>query len=100
MQAYSEDVSLPYWLCVSKEKALPLPTKPWQALLLAMTLHAFWNGTSWGLSVLLADQNTLGALLAVILWSFSLIFGLWQFTRYILPSALAPKTLTESLQDE
>ena len=100
MQAHIEDVSLPYWLCVPKEKALQLPTKPWQALLLAMTLHSFWNGTSWGLSVLLADQNTLGALLAVILWSFSLILGLWQFTRYILPNALATKTLTESLQDE
>ena len=95
-EIYSEGVTVPYWLCVPKEKALQLPVKPWQALLLAMTLHAFWNGTSWALSLLVAEQNTLGALLLVLVWSFILIFGLWQFTRYILPNALSPKTLTES----
>ena len=48
----------------------------------------FLNGTSWALSLLVAEQNTLGALLLVLVWSFTLIFGLWQFTRYILPNAL------------
>ncbi len=79
----------PTWLSASPDKAISLPIQPLRALVFAMLLHSFWNGSIWGLSLVLKDAHIFIGLLVSIVWLSVLILALWQFTRHILPTALA-----------
>ena len=82
----------PRWLSSTPEKAIALPTRPVKALALAMLLHSFWNGSLWGLSLVLTDAHILIDLSVSVVWLSVLILALWQFTRHILPTALSPES--------
>ena len=61
-------------------------------LLLAILGHALWNGSSWGVGMLLADSETLLAVLLQLAWLFVMVVGLWVCILRWLPTiVLGPK---------
>ena len=57
--------------------AWPMPTTLGAGIGLAILGHALWNGSSWGVGLLLADSETLLAVLLQLAWLMVMVLGLW-----------------------
>ena len=70
----------------------PMPTTLPMGLILAMVGHGLWNGTSWGLGVLLAENESWMAVLVQLGWLACMIGLLWLCILRCLPTiVLGPK---------
>lgn len=54
-----------------------MPTTLGAGIGLAILGHALWNGSSWGVGLLLADSETLLAVLLQLAWLVVMVLGLW-----------------------
>lgn len=54
-----------------------MPTTLGAGIGLAILGHALWNGSSWGVGLLLADSETLLAVLLQLAWLAVMVLGLW-----------------------
>ncbi|MDP6195559.1 MAG: hypothetical protein QF880_07595, partial [Candidatus Poseidonia sp.] len=48
--------------------------------------HALWNGSSWGVGMLLADSDTLLAVFLQLAWLLVMVVGLWVCILRWLPT--------------
>jgi hypothetical protein len=73
-------------------RSWPMPTTLPMGLILAMVGHGLWNGTSWGLGVLLAENESWMAVLVQLGWLACMIGLLWLCILRCLPTiVLGPK---------
>ena len=54
-----------------------MPTTLGAGIGLAILGHALWNGSSWGVGLLLAESETLLAVLLQLAWLVVMVLGLW-----------------------
>ena len=57
--------------------AWPMPTTLGTGIGLAILGHALWNGSSWGVGMLLAESDALLAILLQLVWLVMMVLGLW-----------------------
>ena len=75
-----------------RQRSWPMPTTLPVGLLLAMVGHGVWNGSSWGLGVLLAENESLLAVFIQLGWLVVMIALLWLCILRCLPTiVLGPK---------
>lgn len=75
-----------------RSRSWPMPTTLPMGLILAMVGHGLWNGTSWGLGVLLAENESWMAVLVQLGWLACMIGLLWLCILRCLPTiVLGPK---------
>ena len=60
-----------------QKHAWPMPQTLSTGLLLAILGHALWNGSSWGVGMLLADSDSLLAVLLQLMWLAVMVLTLW-----------------------
>ena len=60
-----------------QKHAWPMPQTLSTGLLLAILGHALWNGSSWGVGMLLADSESLLAVLLQLMWLAVMVLTLW-----------------------
>ena len=72
--------------------AWPMPTTLGAGLGLAILGHALWNGSSWGVGMVLADSETLLALVLQLAWLVVMVLGLWFCILRWLPTILLNAT--------
>ncbi|MGB0516459.1 MAG: PrsW family glutamic-type intramembrane protease [Poseidonia sp.] len=60
-----------------QKHAWPMPQTLSTGLLLAILGHALWNGSSWGVGMLLADSESLFAVLLQLMWLAVMVLTLW-----------------------
>ena len=60
-----------------QKHAWPMPQTLSTGLLLAILGHALWNGSSWGVGILLADSESLLAVLLQLMWLAAMVLTLW-----------------------
>ncbi|MGB1484963.1 MAG: PrsW family glutamic-type intramembrane protease [Poseidonia sp.] len=60
-----------------QKHAWPMPQTLSTGLLLAILGHALWNGSSWGVGMLLADSESLLAVLLQLMWLAAMVLTLW-----------------------
>ena len=64
-------------LAKHERHAWPMPTTIRNGLLLAMLGHGLWNGTSWGIGMLLSNGEPWLAGLLQIAWLLVMVATLW-----------------------
>jgi RsiW-degrading membrane proteinase PrsW (M82 family) len=69
-----------------REHAWSMPQTMAGGLFLAILGHALWNGSSWGVGMLLADSDTLLAILLQLGWLLVMVVGLWVCILRWLPT--------------
>ena len=60
-----------------QDHAWPMPQTLRNGLLLAILGHALWNGSSWGVGMLLAESESLLAVLLQLMWLAVMVSALW-----------------------
>lgn len=60
-----------------RHHAWPMPTTLGAGLLLAIVGHALWNGSSWGVSLLLSENVTVVAVVLQLAWLVLMVLVLW-----------------------
>ena len=79
-------------LAKHERHAWPMPTTIRNGLLLAMLGHGLWNGTSWGIGMLLSNGEPWLAGLLQIAWLLVMVATLWfAFFDGFPPSFFQPK---------
>lgn len=66
--------------------AWPMPTNLGVGLGLAMLGHALWNGSSWGVSMLLSDSESGLAIALQLAWLIVMVVALWVCILRCLPT--------------
>jgi RsiW-degrading membrane proteinase PrsW (M82 family) len=66
--------------------AWPMPTNLGVGLGLAMLGHALWNGSSWGVSMLLSDNESGLAIALQLAWLIVMVVALWVCILRCLPT--------------
>ena len=74
------------WLDKPIARTWPLPKNPILGISIAIIGHSFWNGSSWFVSYIFKDFDTIFVLIAILLWTLVLIGGLWYIGKEILSS--------------
>jgi hypothetical protein len=69
-----------------EQYAWSMPTKPLTGILLAILGHGLWNGTSWGVGRLLADSDSILAILLQLGWLVLMVLTLWLCILRWLPT--------------
>ena len=69
-----------------RKHAWPMPQTVAGGLFLAILGHALWNGSSWGVGVLLAESETLLSVLLQLAWLGLMVVGLWVCILRCLPT--------------
>ena len=54
-----------------------MPTTLGAGIGLAILGHALWNGSSWGVGLLLAESETVLSVLLQLAWLVVMVLGLW-----------------------
>jgi RsiW-degrading membrane proteinase PrsW (M82 family) len=60
-----------------RHHAWPMPITPLTGLFLAIAGHALWNGSSWGVSLLLSENVTVVAVVLQLAWLVLMVLVLW-----------------------
>ena len=74
-----------------KDHAWAMPQTIVGGVSLAILGHGLWNGSSWGVGVLLADSDTLLAVLLQLAWLVVMVIGLWFCILRWLPTIVLDK---------
>ena len=69
-----------------RHHAWPMPITPAAGLFLAIAGHALWNGSSWGVSLLLSESDSIVALLLQLAWLMLMVLVLWLCILRWLPT--------------
>ena len=69
-----------------RQHAWPMPTTLGAGLGLAIAGHALWNGSSWGVGMLLSGSDTVLAVLLQLGWLAVMVFALWVCILRWLPT--------------
>lgn len=69
-----------------RKHAWPMPQTIAGGLFLAILGHALWNGSSWGVGMLLAESETLLAVFLQLAWLLVMVVGLWVCILRWLPT--------------
>ena len=63
-----------------------MPITPAAGLFFAIAGHALWNGSSWGVSLLLSESDSVMALLLQLAWLMLMVLVLWLCILRWLPT--------------
>ena len=71
-----------------EQYAWSMPSRPLAGILLAILGHGLWNGTSWGVGRLLADSDSILAILLQLGWLVLMVLTLWFCILRWLPTVV------------
>ena len=76
------------WLHKPFDRVWKLPMSPLVGIALAISGHAFWNGSFWVVMKLTEDSDIVVQTIASLVWMVVLVSGLWFIARQILASVM------------